>query len=53
MHRIFQVEPLFCPYCKEQMGIATPRAAPTVAHAILRHLEVGPSEPFEYQTGPV
>jgi len=53
MHRIFQVEPLFCPYCKEQISIATPRAAPTVAHAILRHLELGPSEPFDYQTGPV
>ena len=52
MQRIFQVEPLFCPYCKENIGIATPHAAPDVARAIVHHLEVGPAEPFEYQTGP-
>jgi formate dehydrogenase subunit gamma len=49
MQRIFQVEPLFCPYCKKQIGIAAPHAAPDVARAILQHVEVGPTEPFEYQ----
>jgi hypothetical protein len=53
MQRIFQVEPLFCPYCKEKISIAAPDVAPSVARAIARHLELGSSEPFEYQHEPV
>jgi formate dehydrogenase subunit gamma len=52
MQRVFQVEPLFCPHCQEEVGIAAPHAAPDVARAILQHLEAGSSEPFEYKPEP-
>ncbi len=52
MQRIFQVQPLFCPYCKEKVGITAPQAAASVAHAIAHHLDLRPSEPFEYQGEP-
>ena len=48
MQRIFQVEPLFCPGCENEIIIVLAEAETEVAHAILRHLEQGPPDaPFE------
>ena len=48
LQRMFQVEPLFCPTCRAEVGLAGAEATPDMAHSILQHLERrAESLPFE------
>ena len=47
LQRIFQVEPLFCSNCKNELMPAVGRAAPELAEAVLHHLQQNaPDEPL-------
>lgn len=48
LKRIFQVEPLFCPGCRAELGMLDAEATPEMADLVLRHLEQGAvAAPFE------